>query len=287
MEIANTLLDKIGEGATDVIESYAAPLPGRVTADLLGIPEESYATFRRWSVSFFSTGPDRSNQRLENMREMVTYFGQMAAERRRDGAEDFITALLEAEIEGRPLQDSEVLGTCITLLVAGNITTTNLIGNLLGILADRPELWQQLREDRSLMETVIEETVRYESPAQRIARRATRDVEISGVKISKEDRVTIFFGAANRDPKAFPDPDSFLLDRDLRGHVGFGMGIHYCLGAPLARAEAQITLNALLDRFPVIKRADAPAVRQKASAIAFGFERLPLIFTAKTNGGTL
>jgi cytochrome P450 len=163
------------------------------------------------------------------------------------------------------------------LLIAGNETTTNLIGNLLSNLATRPEVWQQLRTDRSLVETVIEETLRYESPIQRINRMSTREVELAGVRIPKGDRVTFYLGAANRDPDEFPNPDEFLLDRDLRNHLAFGMGIHYCLGAPLARAEAKITLNAFLDRFSEIKPGHAPAVRQTMTPLIFGFQQLPLV----------
>src|SRR5207245_8441376 len=126
-------------------------------------------------------------------------------------------------------------------------------------------------------ETVIEETLRYESPVQRLFRTVARDVEVSGVKLAKGDRVTIFYGATNRDPSAFADPDDFRLDRDLRNHVAFGMGIHYCLGAPLARAEAKVTLNTFLDRFSSIRPGPTPAVRQTASPIVFGFQQLPLV----------
>ena len=213
--------------------------------------------------------------------EMVAYFGQMAATRRAHGADDLITALVEAEVAGESLEDWEVLGFCILLLIAGNETTTNLISNLLNILVERPALWQQLREERSLIETVIEETLRYESPVQRLFRVTTREVAVSGVQIPQGANITIFYGAANRDPSAFPQPDEFRLDRDLRNHVAFGMGIHYCLGAPLARAETRITLNAFLDRFPVLTRGDAPAVRQTASHLVFGFSHLPLVLGAQ------
>src|SRR5262245_7393050 len=275
--IAHTLLDEVGEGTADVVESYTIPLPVRVIARLLGIPGEDYATFKRWSDAFLSTVSAERDDRLQNIQEMIAYFGQMAAARRSHGAEDLITALAEAEIEGESLQDWEILGFCILLLIAGNETTTNLLGNMLNILVERPELWQQLRENRGLVETVIEETLRYESPVQRLFRTVTRDVEVSGVKIARGERITVFYGAANRDPSAFPEPDEFRLDRDLRNHVAFGMGIHYCLGAPLARAEARISLNAFLDRFPVIKRSETPAVRQTASPIVFGFTHLPLV----------
>ncbi|MBI3798991.1 MAG: cytochrome P450 [Deltaproteobacteria bacterium] len=275
--IAQALLDEISDGTTDMVESYTVPLPVKVIARLLGIPGEDYATFKRWSDAFLSTVSAERDERLQNIQAMVAYFGQMAAARRAHGADDLITALVEAEIEGESLQDWEILGFCILLLIAGNETTTNLLGNLFNILVEQPELWQQLRENRGLVEPVIEETLRYESPVQRLFRTVTRDVEVSGVKIAPGERITIFYGAANRDPSAFPEPEEFRLDRDLRNHVAFGMGIHYCLGAPLARAEARISLNAFLDRFSTLKRGESPAVRQTDSPIVLGFSQLPLL----------
>jgi len=276
-KIANELLDHIGKQETNMVDAFTVPLPMRVIARLMGIPEEDYVTFKRWSDAFLSTVGEDRNDRMQNVQDMVSYFGQMAATRRSQGADDLITALVEAEIEGESLQDWEILGFCILLLIAGNETTTNLLGNLLNLLVDRPALWQQLRSERNLVETVIEETLRYESPVQRLFRTTTRDVEFSGTKMAKGDRVTIFYGAANRDAAEFPNPDEFRLDRDLRNHVAFGMGIHYCLGAPLARAEARITLNAFLDRFSHITRGAAPAVRQTATPIVYGFSQLPLV----------
>ena len=279
-EIAHALLDDMGDGERDIVAAYTVPLPVKVIARLLGIPGEDHVTFKRWSDAFLSTVSIQATERLQNVQEMITYFGRMAAERRAHGAEDLITALVEADIEGEALQDWEILGFCILLLIAGNETTTNLLGNLLNLLVERPALWERLQEDRSLVETVIEETLRYESPVQRLFRWTTREVEVSGVTIAKGERVTIFYGAANRDPQAFPHPDEFRLDRDLRNHVAFGAGIHYCLGAPLARAEARITLNAFLDRFPILRRGDIPAMRQSATPIVFGFERLPLVLSS-------
>jgi len=264
------------------VQSYTIPLPVKVIAHLLGIPGDEYPTFKRWSDAFISSLISISlEERMRNTQEMVAYFGQMAAARRAHGAEDLITALVEAEVEGESLEEWEMLGFCMLLLIAGNETTTNLMSNMLNLLMDRPELWQRLREDRSLVETVIEETLRYESPVQQLLRVATHDVEIAGVKIPEGEMVAVFFGAANRDPREFPNPDEFRLDRDLRSQVSFGMGIHYCLGAPLARAEARISLNAFLDRFPALMRGEAPAVRQTQSPIVFGFQQLPLVLDAR------
>jgi hypothetical protein len=274
---ANELLDAMDTAETDIVPSYTIPLPVKVIARLLGIPGEDYLTFRRWSegtLAYTSMAPE---ERARSNHEMMAYFGGMARDRRTHGAEDLITALVEAEVEGESLEERDILGFCVLLLVAGNETTTNLLGNLLNVLADRPALWQQLREDRGLVETVIEETLRYESPVQRLHRQTTREVEVSGVRIPEGSNVGIFYGAANRDPAAFPHPDEFRLDRDLRNHVAFGAGIHYCLGAPLARAEASITLNTFLDRFPVLKRGATPAVRQTASLLVYGFQQLPLV----------
>ena len=208
-DIANSLLDDSEGGEVNLVETYTVPLPMKVIARLLGIPGEDYATFKRWSNAFLSTVSDDRIERMQNVQDMVAYFGQMAVTRRAQGADDLITALVEAEIDGESLQDWEILGFCILLLIAGNETTTNLLSNMLNVLVDRPDLWHRLREDRNLVDTVIEETLRYESPVQRLFRTTTRDVNFSGVHIAQGSRVTIFYGAANRDPKEFPNPDEF------------------------------------------------------------------------------
>jgi cytochrome P450 len=275
--VATALLDAIDTAETDLIQAYTIPLPMQVIARLLGIPTEEYETFRRWSDATIAYTTITPEERAKSDQEMMAYFGRMAIARRTHSAEDLITALVDAEVEGEALEDWEIVSFCMQLLIAGNETTTNLLGNMLNILVDRPALWRQLREDRSLVDTVIDETLRFESPVQRLGRQTARAVEVSGVWIPAGARVGIFYGAANRDPRAFPTPDEFRLDRDLRHHVAFGAGVHYCLGAPLARAEASITLNTFLDRFPVLKRGAGPAIRQTASTFMFGFQQLPLV----------
>ena len=277
-QVANELLDTMGTGQVDVVDAYTIPLPVRVIARLLGIPGQDYLQLKRWSDMLLSQNfdPTAIEEQRKSNRDMVEYFGKMAAARRSEPADDLISALVAAEVEGESLEEWEIMGFCVLLLVAGNETTTNLIGNMLNILAERPDLWRQLRQDRSLVEPVIEETLRYESPVQRLFRFPTRDVEVSGVTIPKGEMVSIFYGAANRDAAEFAEPDEFRLDRDLRNHVAFGTGIHYCLGAPLARAEAKISLDAYLDRFSSIGHGDAEAMRQFTSPIVFGFRQLPL-----------
>jgi cytochrome P450 len=278
--IVDGLLDEVGTGDTEIMLSFAIPLPMKVIARLLGIPTSEYRMFRRWSEAFLSVVGMANEERQQNIRDMTAYFGRMASERRTEGAEDLITALVEARVEGEALEEWEILGFCSLLLLAGNETTVNLLGNMLNALAERPALWKQLREDRGLVDAVIDETLRYESPIQRLLRRTTHEVELSGVRIPEGEVVTIFYGAANRDPDAFPDPDEFRLDRELRNHVAFGTGIHYCMGAPLARTEARIALNAFLDRYSSLRHSAAPAVRQSASFTVFGFQQLPITLSA-------
>jgi cytochrome P450 len=153
----------------------------------------------------------------------------------------------------------------------------NLIGAMLHLLAKRPDLWRRLREDRTLTAAFLEETLRYASPIQSMPRTTRRPVEIAGVPIAQGEPVVLFFGAANRDPAAFADPDDFRLDRHPREHVAFGAGIHYCVGATLARTEARVALGAVLDRYCALEPGTTPAARQSHSIHVFGFRNLPLI----------
>ncbi len=281
--VAEQLLDRIDRNATtDAVGEFTMPLPIQVIAKMLGIPGGDQAAFRRWSDSLvaFNGGDFTPAERIKNGMEMMDYFRKIAGSRREKSAGDLISAVVEAEVEGEHLEEWEILGFCTLLLVAGNETTTNLMSNMLNILVDRPETWRKLRDDRSLVEGAIEETLRYDSPVQMLTRRATRDLEIDGRKIHEGDPVAVAFAAANRDPAMFPDPDTFSLQRDQSRHLGFGAGIHYCLGAPLARMEATIMLNAMLDRYGSIARGDEAPQRQTATNLLYGFRKLPLKFLA-------
>ena len=278
--VANALLDAIDTAETDLVPSYTIPLPTQVIAHLLGIPPAEYATFKRWSDTTIAYTTIAPEARAQSDQAMMTYFGQMALARRAHGAEDLITALVEAEIEGEALEHWEIVSFCMELLIAGTETTTHLLGNMMNLFVDRPALWRQVRENRRLVDAVIDETLRYESPVQRLSRHTAREAAVSGVCLPAGAGVGIFYGAANRDPRAFPHPDEFRLDRDLRHQVAFGAGVHYCLGAPLARAEASITLHIFLDRFPVLTRGAGPAIRQTANTLMFGFQHLPLVLAA-------
>ena len=264
--VVNELLRDVRGGELEVVQHYTMPLPAMAIAELLGIPREEYQTFKTWTDIALGVHTPAPEERQQATMAMMAYFSQIAAARREHGAEDLITALVEAEIEGETLEDWEVLGFCVLLLIAGNETTTNLMGNTLAFLAAQPDLWRRLRADRSLVAPVIEEMLRYESPVQALFRRTTREVEMNGITIPAEQRVGVFYiGAANRDPEEWDEPDAFVPEQDLHAHVGFGHGTHYCLGSPLARAEARITLNTWLDRFAAIEPAAAP-VRQTGTA---------------------
>jgi cytochrome P450 len=282
-KIATDLLGEI-EGEVDIVEALTVPLPVIVISRVLGIPEADGERFKLWSdavTGVLDAGPEAESvedifaTRSAAIMEMLAYFAQSIAERRQDPGDDLISLLVQAEIDGERMSDTQLIGFCILLLIAGNETTTNLIGNSLNILADRPELWQRLRRERNLVEGVIEETLRFDSPVQMLWRTTTRPVQLRGTTIPEGEKVMVAFAAANRDAAEFAEPDEFNPERDWASHVAFGYGTHYCLGSPLARVEASVALNALLDRFPRLERGE-PEPRRLPSLVLRGFSALPL-----------
>lgn len=278
--LVDELIDAFpASGDVDVVSQLTVPLPVTAIARVMGIPEEDGARFKEWSDAVVGA-TDRmvAEEDRAKIFEMMQYFGATIARRKAEPGDDLMSTIAFAEVDGERLTDPEMLGFCLLLLIAGNETTTNLLGNALNLLAARPDLWSALRADPAKVPEAVEEALRYESPVQALFRTTTRDVELHGVQMPAGSKVAVCYAAANRDFREFPDPDDFRLDRGLLGHVAFGYGIHYCLGAPLARLEAKVALERLTARFGLVS-AGAGEKKRVPSSILRGFEHLPLRFS--------
>lgn len=273
-EVASALVGTMLDGEVDAVTALTTPLPVIVISRLMGIPEQRRDDFKRWSDALTGTlAGAMPMERRQDVAEMAAYFQGLITERRARPGEDLVSAIVNAEIDGTRLSDNDIVGFNILLLIAGNETTTNLLGNLLNVLVDRPDLWAELRANPQSIEAAIEEALRYDSPVQFLMREATTDVELHGQRIRKGERVIVVLGSANRDPAVYPDPDTFRLDREKARHHAFGYGIHFCIGAPLARLEARIALTALLRRAQTLGRGAGRAERVH-SLLLRGFHHL-------------
>lgn len=259
-QIVDGLLDAAAPcGEMDLVRDFAYPLPATVIAELLGAPPDAQDDFKDWSdgiLAFQGIGratPELLARSQRDLLAMRAFLTDLLAERRVTPREDLLSRLVAAETEGQKLSEAELLTTCVTLLTAGHETTTNLIANGLLTLLRHPEQCQRLREEPELMATAVEEMLRFESPLQRNPRRVGADIELRGKHLRQGEFLFQVLGAANRDPEQFPDPDRFDIARQPNRHVAFGYGIHFCLGAPLARLEASIAIGTLLRRFPEIQ----------------------------------
>jgi cytochrome P450 len=275
-ELSGELLAAIGDRrAFDLVESFAIPLPVIVIAELLGIPSEDREQFRRWSNAIVGSAAETMSY-SQAQRELGGYFFQAMEERRRQPRGDLITALLDAEIDGERLSPMELLGFCVLLLVAGNETTTNLIGNAVYCFSQQPGLLADLSRHLDALPLAIEEVLRYLSPVQMLPNRvATRDVTLDGKTIPAGQQVTVWIASANRDEAKFADPDQFRPDRSPNAHLAFGSGVHFCLGAPLARLEATTALTSVIRRFPTLTL-DVTNLTLLPGGIVGGFKRLPV-----------
>jgi cytochrome P450 len=281
-EIARDCLAALGDRSEmDLMRDFAVPLPVTVIAELLGISIDRLGDFKRWSdavvqgVSLGKTAAP-SRERIAVMSEFVQFLKEVFEERRRRPGDDLISVLIGDEAEGK-LDVHELTLFAVLLLVAGNETTTNLIGNAVHLLLDRPDDLAAVAEDASLIPGLIEEALRYVSPAQMLARRATRDTEIAGTRIAKGEHVLVLFASANRDSRQFENGDEFVLRRNPKDHVAFGYGIHYCLGASLARLEARIAFEELFAHARDLRRGPG-AVSFLESGILRGPRTLPVVF---------
>lgn len=255
------LLDAVpARGQFDVIESLAQPLPALVIAEMMGVPADERGYFQQWSHDLTGatiiSRPDLIAKATRAEQEMTEYLGQLIETKRQVPGEDFISKLVQAETEQDQLSRDEVISTCILLLSAGHETTTRLIGNGLYTLLHHPDQLALLREDRSLMENAIEEMLRFEPPVQMTVRFVVNDMVFHGRKLKAGHMVLVNFGAANRDSRVNAEPNVFDITRQTINHVSFGHGIHLCLGSSLARLEARVAFNALLDRYDELHYAD-------------------------------
>lgn len=252
-QVGNQLIDQFADrGHADLRSEFTFPYPTQIIASLLGLPRKDYPQFQRWSVALLSIlfNRERGLAASEALRE---YFIPILAARREEPRDDLISGLAQAEIDGEMLSDEEIFSFLRLLLPAGVETTYRSLGNLLFALLSNPDQLDAVRTDRSLIPQAIEEAIRWEPPLLTITRVATRDTELAGVPIPAGSAVMPVLGAANRQEDRYPDPDRFDIFRQPRAHIGFGHGVHVCLGMHLARLEMRVALNLLFDRLPNLR----------------------------------
>ncbi|HRW06351.1 MAG TPA: cytochrome P450 [Caldilineaceae bacterium] len=279
--IADELLDRVAaRGQMDLIDDYAFPLPIVVIAEMLGAPAKDRSRFRAWSDAFVVPARSEEEWRTHEtlLHEFVNYLGALFAERRRVPQADLITALLQAEEAGDQLSEEELYAMVVLLIVAGHETTVNLIGNGTLALLRNPEQLAYLRAHPEKMADAVEELLRYDGPVERATLRfAAYDTELAGQQIKRGEPVAVVLGSVNRDGSQFTHPETLDLTRTNNRHMAFGYGVHYCVGAPLARMEGRIALNALLQRLPDLRLATpVEAIQWRYNPILRGMHHLPV-----------
>jgi cytochrome P450 len=260
-EIVTSCLDSVdNDEVIDVVDALAKPLPAIVIAEMMGLPRTDFDQFQAWSQDLIDGAGTNDVTRVEKARradrDLREYFRRIAVLKRSQPGEDLVTRLIAAEEAGDSLTEDELYGTCLLLLVAGHETTTRLIGNGLHLLLEHPEQMAALRQDPALIPQAIEEMLRFEPPVLATRRFATEDMEFHGTRFKRGDLIFVSIAGSNRDPLANEDPDTFDIHREALKQISFGYGIHLCLGASLARLEAKVAFEALLERYPGMRRVD-------------------------------
>ncbi len=284
-EIVRDLIDQAADGGEmDVIRDFAYPLPALVICELMGVPVEDRDKFKGWSGDIAPildpiTPPSTMNVALATLGQFAVYFSQLIEERRERPTDDLLSRLIAAEQAGERLAFDELLGLCVLIFIAGHETTQNLIGNGLLALLRHPDQKELLASDTSLVRNAIEELLRYDSPVQLTARNALADIDLAGNIVKKGEQLILLLGAGNRDPEIFPDPDRLDVRREDVQVVSFGAGMHFCLGAALARVEGQVAFTELLTRFPNMElNCDEPEWR--STLTLRGLKSLPVRWSA-------
>lgn len=282
-EIVNELIDDIGrDGPIDLVRDVAYPLPAIVIAEMLGVPPGDRDLFKKWSdqITALIFGaldqPDRREQAIVGMGELAEYLSDLIDHHRRVGGDDLMGSLVNAREENDALTDDEVLSTCVLLLFGGHETTTSLIGSGMLALLDHHDQFERLRSTPELIGAATEEFLRYDGPAKVSVRIVAEDLTIRGHQLQAGSRAFLVPCAANRDPERFTDPDRLILDREDSGHVGFGGGIHYCLGAPLARLEGGLAINSIVKRLRNLELVDRDALDWHPTMLSRGLLSLPV-----------
>jgi cytochrome P450 PksS len=281
--LTDALLDKVGDRSRmDLIRDYALPVPTTIIAEMLGLPTADRHRFHRWSnaVTSAAASTRRLFAAIPNAWALMRYIRKIIKQRQAHPQDDLVTALVRAEEAGDTLSAEELLAMIFLLLVAGHETTVNLIGSGTLALLMHPDQRERLQNDPALIKPAVEELLRYTSPVEMATERYTReDVAIAGVTIPRGEMVLAVLASANRDERQFPNPDALDLTREPNKHLAFGLGAHFCLGAPLARLEGQIAINTLLGRFPDLRLTGAPdRLRWRRGLLLRGLESLPVTF---------
>lgn len=294
--ITQELLDEIrSAGYIDIVADIAYPLPTIVIAEMLGVPVSDRPLFKRWADELLSrqlsdaefSKPEqeqRDNPEIQRLtrifEEMSDYFKAILEDRRRQPRDDMMSELLAAEVDGEHLSTEDTIGFCILLLLAGHITTTNLLSQAIRCFDEYPDALAQVRERPELMPGAIEEVLRYASPVWRLMRTTTTDVTMEGVTIPANSLVFGWLASANRDEQHFSNPERFDIMRNPNRHIAFGHGIHFCIGAPLSRLETSIALPMIINQLPDLHVVHKQPLELLEGRILFGFKQLPVTFTA-------